>query len=310
MILGTAQLGMEYGIHNRTGKPNRETAFRMLDYAWEHGVPALDTAGAYGDSEALIGSYQQHSGHKFEICTKTVSRTADELIQEMDQSLKRLNCDRIWVYYLHYFDFCKSEVLLRELERAKETGKIAQIGISVYEPKELEYILQNLSHTVDVVQLPFNLLDHARWQEADVLARAKEQKIQLFARSVFLQGLFFQEPDSEPAKRLLAVPAIQSLQKIAAELSMSMQQTALSFVLGCPWIDEILLGCETREQLAGNLSLIKEAGEQRIPEPILCWLQELSAKADSLVIDPRKWNQRLSEKTDLADHGIRPKERT
>jgi spore coat polysaccharide biosynthesis protein SpsF len=56
MTLGTAQLGLEYGVANRTGKPNRETAAGMVRDAIAHGVTTLDTARAYGDAEEVLGS--------------------------------------------------------------------------------------------------------------------------------------------------------------------------------------------------------------------------------------------------------------
>ena len=55
MTLGTAQLGLKYGVANRTGKPNRETATSMVRDAIGHGVTTLDTARAYGDAEEVLG---------------------------------------------------------------------------------------------------------------------------------------------------------------------------------------------------------------------------------------------------------------
>lgn len=293
MILGTVQLGMDYGIHNTTGKPARKTAFQMLDYAWEHGVTALDTAGAYGDCEDLIGSYQASSNRKFRICTKTASGTARRLSDELEQSLAVLQCGQIWLYYLHRFDACKDNEVIRELERARAQGKITKIGVSVYEPKELEYIVENLPELVDVVQLPFNLLDHVRWKKDGLLQRAKEKNILLFARSVFLQGLLFQEPDSETARTLSAAEALEELCQIAADSSMSMQQLAVSFVLEQPDIDEILLGCETVEQLGQNIDLAEAAGRNRLSARSRRQLEEISRSADEITIDPRKWKKAL-----------------
>jgi hypothetical protein len=54
MTLGTAQLGMDYGVANRTGKPPREIATAIVRAAIAHGVTVLDTARAYGDSEEVL----------------------------------------------------------------------------------------------------------------------------------------------------------------------------------------------------------------------------------------------------------------
>src|SRR5258708_36123447 len=55
LTLGTAQLGMEYGIVNREGQPPPQLAIRMVRAAIAHGVKTLDTARAYGEAEAVLG---------------------------------------------------------------------------------------------------------------------------------------------------------------------------------------------------------------------------------------------------------------
>src|SRR5256885_16646629 len=54
-VLGTAQLGINYGLVNRGGKPTKPTAVEILWCAVAHGVTTLDTARAYGEAECLIG---------------------------------------------------------------------------------------------------------------------------------------------------------------------------------------------------------------------------------------------------------------
>ena len=57
LSLGTVQLGLSYGINNADGKPSQETANAILNAALEGGINTLDTAGAYGDSEVVIGNW-------------------------------------------------------------------------------------------------------------------------------------------------------------------------------------------------------------------------------------------------------------
>lgn len=56
LSLGTVQLGLSYGINNADGKPSQETANAILNAAIDGGINTLDTAGAYGDSEVVIGN--------------------------------------------------------------------------------------------------------------------------------------------------------------------------------------------------------------------------------------------------------------
>ena len=70
LILGTVQLGLDYGINNDVGKPSVEKSFEILDYAFNNGISILDTANAYGDSEKIIGNYMKKTGNEFKISTK------------------------------------------------------------------------------------------------------------------------------------------------------------------------------------------------------------------------------------------------
>src|ERR1700749_1749613 len=55
LVLGSVQLGLAYGAANRTGKPSREAALRLVGQAIDGGVSQFDTARAYGDSEDRLG---------------------------------------------------------------------------------------------------------------------------------------------------------------------------------------------------------------------------------------------------------------
>ena len=55
LVLGTAQLGMPYGIANRSGQPDASQGRAIIEAAWEVGIRTFDTARAYGESEMVLG---------------------------------------------------------------------------------------------------------------------------------------------------------------------------------------------------------------------------------------------------------------
>ena len=59
LILGTVQFGLEYGINNLKGKPDKKTVFEILSYANNKGIKYLDTAELYGDAHNLIGEFHK-----------------------------------------------------------------------------------------------------------------------------------------------------------------------------------------------------------------------------------------------------------
>src|ERR1700744_3517500 len=55
LVLGSVQLGLAYGVANRTGKPSHGAALRLLHPAAPAGGTPFDTPRAYGDSENRRG---------------------------------------------------------------------------------------------------------------------------------------------------------------------------------------------------------------------------------------------------------------
>ena len=55
LVLGTAQLGLSYGIANKTGRPDQGVATAIVHEAWKNGIREFDTAQVYGDSEVVLG---------------------------------------------------------------------------------------------------------------------------------------------------------------------------------------------------------------------------------------------------------------
>ena len=53
IVLGTVQLGMDYGITNSYGKPEKLEALNILETAWENGIRRFDTAPGYYSEDIL-----------------------------------------------------------------------------------------------------------------------------------------------------------------------------------------------------------------------------------------------------------------
>ena len=55
LVLGTAQLGLDYGITNTNGKPKLTQSLEIIKQALDNDINIFDTARAYGDSEYILG---------------------------------------------------------------------------------------------------------------------------------------------------------------------------------------------------------------------------------------------------------------
>lgn len=259
LILGTVQFGLNYGINNLIGKPSEKEVFEILDEAAQQGITSLDTANAYGNAMELIGKYHRSRNIKFNVLSKFKNVSKGNLKDDINRGLDDLNIESFDVYSYHSFsDFYDNQYLSEELQKAKQTGRIKRIGVSVYTNEELEKVVS--SDTIDVIQLPYNLLDNENIR-GELLSVAKSKHKEIHTRSVFLQGLFFKNTQTIPEKLAGLSPYIDQVTEVCNRESISIESLALSYVLFNKNIDNVLIGVDTKEQLLANINSIVAKSE-------------------------------------------------
>ena len=262
MTIGTVQLGMNYGIANEGGKPDEEKSFSMLRAAFENGVTALDTARAYGDSEDVIGRFlgtwqgeRPYIATKIKQCPDNETSFEKHAINSIETSLGKLGVDKVDTLMLHspsdLFKFGKNAVDV--LESIQKRGYAERIGVSVYVANEVEEMLKYPSLTV--TQVPMSIFDQ-RLIASGTVNKLKERDCVVFVRSVFLQGLFFLDPDKMTDPILLehAAPKIRILRDIAAAEGMSIAELAIAFMRDTVGVTSLVLGADTAEQVKENIA--------------------------------------------------------
>lgn len=284
LVLGCVQLGLDYGIINKHGKPKRKNAFDMLSYAVSAGVEYLDTANAYGDSESVIGSWLAEGWQgRTKIITKldpapleAISKDSSKLLIDASvkhaflESCKNLGCKVIDVYMLHLASQITSHngYIYDSLLALKSQGKIVELGVSVQTPEELLFVLS--LPDISYIQLPFNLFDR-RWESviSSILMTKSKRNLSIHVRSVFLQGLLLTS-DVELWSKALDVspkPILSWLTEMSEKLECSsIYEFAIRYVKSQVWIDHLVLGSESLQQVKSNLAVMKLAdfSEQEI----------------------------------------------
>src|SRR3989338_7667478 len=111
MVLGTVQLGLDYGINNPRGKPSKNESLAMLARAHEQGIRVFDTAFGYGDAEEIIGEFimTKKLGDQARIISKLepncVPENSGDVLRIVESglraSLRRLGRECIDGYLLH-----------------------------------------------------------------------------------------------------------------------------------------------------------------------------------------------------------------
>tara|TARA_B100001559_G_scaffold262031_1_gene227208 strand:+ start:842 stop:1717 length:876 start_codon:yes stop_codon:yes gene_type:complete len=254
IALGTVQFGIDYGINSKPGQVTSVEVKRILDYAQSSDIDILDTAPAYGDSEKQLGNYDLSN---FNLTSKTrhfqgVNIGENELNlfrQDFDLTLKHLKQEKIYGLLVHNSkDLLKSgsDKLFGELQELKLNGKIHKIGVSVYDPIELDSVLSRFD--LDIVQLPFNILDR-RMLESGMLNSLYKKNIEIHSRSVFLQGLLLAEPDLQLEQFNQWKDLWKLWQEWLEDNKISALEATIRYVLGTEEISRVLVGVDSEIQL-------------------------------------------------------------
>lgn len=259
LVLGTAQFGLNYGITNKSGQVPLDEVSSILKFASEAGIVALDTAWAYGASEAVLGEVGIGKFDVISKVTKIPANVADSelwLSKNLENSLARLGLSSIKTLLLHNpADILgpKGDGILRALLRAKQSGQVSQIGFSIYSPDEL-YDLNSIFQP-DVVQVPYNIFDR-RMVNSGWLSKLKDSGVEVHSRSTFLQGALLAQPRFLPSALDPWKGKIAEFQDWAEQTGCSPIEAALGFSLSAHEIDKVLVGVESLKQIQQIASLV------------------------------------------------------
>jgi len=265
---------------------DRDTSFEVMDRALERGITLFDTAAAYakGASETVLGEWIAQRGVRDRIVLATKvfgTLTRERVISSAEESLQRLQTDRIDLFQLHGWDGdTPLEETLAALTTLVEQGKVRAIGCSNWSAwhlcKALLLIQQQGLARLESIQPPYNLVQ--REIEADLLPLCSDQQIGTISYSPlaagFLTGKYRRDQDVPAGTRFDIIPehqpiyftdhgyqALQQLDSAAGKTGRSMVQLALAWVMSQASITSVLIGARNTIQVDQAL----EAAELTLP---------------------------------------------
>lgn len=297
LSLGTVALGLDYGIANLNGQPGKQEAFAVLAAALDAGINCWDTARTYGNAEELIGEFLQSDNRspvtlvtKFKIGSeqlKSPAEAVEAVVCSLRDSLQALQVRSIPMALLHMernLPIARVRKLLPLILNAlKEKELIKLGGISVDHPDEAIHFVEE--PMIDALQVPMNVFDQ-RLRQRGVLAKLELAGKIVFARSVFLQGLFFVDPANLSGNLQQAAEPLRQLSEVARQEGMSVAQLAFSFVRDLPGISSIVFGAERTSQVNDTMGLY---GGKAISDEGRARLGALYAEMPEEVITPAMW---------------------
>lgn len=294
LCLGTVQFGMKYGINNSLGQPTLDESFKMLDIAIDNGIRVIDTARAYGEAEEILGKYfiDRKNSNKVKVISKlcpNVIEVGEKDIQgvvrrELEDSLKRLNVEKLDGYLLHTPGYIYNSEILKALISLKKEKLVENIGVSIYEIEDGEEAIR--TGVVDYIQLPYSILDQ-RGVKTNFISKAKQSGITIYTRSAFLQGLFTMNKDRIPENLKEAIPYINIFEKLLDKYQVNKVSALINFVKQEKGIDYLVFGVDTSEQLIEDINIYK--GEV-VPNELLNELKKQFNEIDKSIIFPSLWS--------------------
>ena len=294
LSLGTVQLGLNYGIHNASGKPSIETSFRILDAAMAAGINTLDTAAGYGNSEEVIGAWLKTVPEEKRPFIVTKASKLDhssldalraDLQNRVNTSKERLGLSQLPLLMLHNCEdyLCDKENVKLVFDEMKASGDILYSGISAYSNHDYGELAAS---GFDAVQIPVNIFDWGQIENGG-LQKLKDSGMMVFVRSVYLQGLVFQEPDTLPTHMAFCKDTLVKFRTLCQKYQLSPAVLALSYALSLPGVTSLVLGSETVAQVQQNAQLLSQA--VTLTPAQMAEIRENFLNTDFQILNPGLW---------------------
>ncbi len=207
----------------------QEETNKVINELIDKNVNFIDTARAYTISEEYIGNAIEGKREKFFISTKSMARDYESMKQDIEISLKNLKTDYIDLYQIHnlkpeeYKTIFDENKAYKALLEAKEEGKIKYIGITSHSLETIEKSIGD--EKFSTIQFPYNIIED---QADEVFKKANKKDI----------GIIVMKP--------LAGGAIDDA------------KLAIKYILSKDYIDVVIPGMESIEQVRENVSVLQD----------------------------------------------------
>jgi len=295
VALGTMTFGEKWGWGAALDESRR-----MLDLFVDRGGNFVDTASNYtdGESEEQLGELLAGRRERIVLATKyTLTSRPDDpnaggnhrknLVQTVEQSLRRLRTDRIDLLWMHMWDgITPIDEVVRALDDLVAAGKVLAVGISdtpAWVTSRATAIAELRGWTrPSAIQLPYSL--SSRDAERELLPMASGLGLGVLVWGVLDGGVLTGKysdgaggprryGDHSPSERHARLAAL--VREMAAACDASPAQVCIAWVLAQRKLANVipLLGARTATQLAENLAALELA----LQTDLLARLEEASA---------------------------------
>lgn len=248
--LRVSRLSVGTGTHGWGGRSEQtdlglDGLASLLRLAYEHGINFWDSADGYGSHPHIAKALRGIPRDAIVIATKTLSRTAKEVTQDVERFLRELGTDVLDIVLLHFVtqpDWPRRYAgAMEALSRAKEQGKVRAVGISCHGLGALRAAAET------------------DWAEV-VLARINFAGVSMDAHP----------SDVVPVIERMYAPgkAIYGMKVLGCGRLTKDARTAIQYVFQLGTVHAITIGTSQREHLYENLRLVEGLAPQHPLRPM------------------------------------------
>jgi len=266
---GPSRLGQNTGL-------SEKESHRLVEYALDRGINLIDTAAAYGESEAILGrALKATPRDQYYIATKSRPLhndnflTADELQSQIENSLQRLKVNEIDLFQFHGIRTSEYKYTVEHLlpiaDRLKQAGKIRFIGVTemFFDDGNHQMLQEALADNhFDTVMVGYNLLNQSATQNIFPVCEAKNVGvlIMIAVRRVLSQPERLESVIADLKTRGIIsqtdLPDQNPLNWLIDDRTPSVPAAAYKFATRPPAVSTVITGTSHRQHLADNISAI------------------------------------------------------
>ncbi len=285
---GTGTFGGKGPLFSAWGKTDVEQARGLVSLALEAGATFFDTADVYSDgaSEEILGAALKGRRQEAIISSKIGLRVGagandagasrHHLVRGVEQALRRLDTDYIDLLQIHQFDaMTRLETMMSTLDTLVRSGKVRYIGASNFSGWQLMKAMGISAHRglepIVAHQTYYSLL--GRDYEWELMPLALDQGVGAVVWSPLGWGrltgkirrgqplpafsrLHETQRFAPPVDQELLYRVVETLDEVAEEVSKSIPQVAINWLLRRPTVSTVLIGARNETQLTDNLGAV------------------------------------------------------
>ncbi len=278
---------------------DEEMSARMFHRCREAGINFFDCANTYagGRSEEILGKLIKSERDKIVLTTKVCSPVGDHgndrglsrrhLRMQVENSLRRLDTDRIDLYFVHHFDpYTPIPEVMRGLDSLVRDGKILYLGVSNWAAWQIALSLgasaQEGLARFECIQPMYSLIK--RQAEVEILPLAQHQGMGVIPYSPMGGGLLsgkYTFEERPPESRLAVNTMYQAryadaayfeiasqFAQFAQKLGVTPATLAVAWVLQHPGVTAPIIGARNTDQLEPSLQATELAMDGQLWEEV------------------------------------------